>query len=92
MRTKTPTDPVALALAALGATVADPRRAQRLLDLTGIGAEELRVRATDPALLAAVIAFLEAHEPDMMAVAQEIGVGPGELAEARRMLEEGTNR
>ena len=80
-----------MALAALGATVAEPRRARRLLDLTGIGVDDLRARASDPALLVAVIQFLELHEPDMMAVAQEIGVGPAELADARRKIEEGTD-
>jgi hypothetical protein len=78
---------VAVALAALAATLGDQRRAQRLLDLTGIGTDELRARAADPGLLAAVIAFLEAFEPDLLAVAQEIGVEPAELIAARRQLE-----
>jgi hypothetical protein len=78
---------VAVALAALAATLGDQRRAQRLLDLTGIGTDELRARAADPGLLAAVIAFLEAFEPDLLAVSQEIGVEPAELIAARRQLE-----
>jgi hypothetical protein len=84
----TPNDPHALALAALAATLTDERRARRFLDLTGIGTDELRQRANDPALLAAVIRFLEAHEPDLVAVSEEIGVGPGQLAAARRELED----
>lgn len=87
MSPDSPNDPVALALAALAATLSDQRRAQRLLDLTGIGTDELRTRAADPVLLAAVIAFLEAHEPDLLSVAQEIGVEPGELIAAGRRLE-----
>lgn len=81
-----PGDPFALALSALATTLADPRRAHRFLDLTGIGTNELRARAADPVLLAALIAFLEAHEPDLVAVAAEIGVEPTQLVAARRHL------
>jgi hypothetical protein len=83
-------DPVALALAALAATISDERRAQRFIDLTGIGTDELRRRAADPALLAALLRFLEAHEPDLMDVSEAIGTKPVDLVEARRKLEEGT--
>jgi hypothetical protein len=85
---QTPNDAHTLALAALAATLTDERRAQRFLDLTGIGTDELRRRASDPALLSAVIRFLEAHEPDLVAVSEQIGVDPGQLAEARRELED----
>ena len=81
-------DPVALALAALAATLSDGRRAQRFIDLTGIGTNELRERAAEPVLLAALLRFLEAHEPDLVAVAEELGVKPLDLVEARRRLEE----
>ena len=80
-------DPLVLSLAALAATLGDERRAQRFLDLTGIGTEELRTRLGEPALLAAVLRFLEAHEPDLLSVAHELGVDPSELVEARRLLE-----
>jgi hypothetical protein len=78
-----------LALAALAATFGDPRRAQRFIDLTGIGTDELRARAGDSDLLAALIRFLEAYEPDLLAVAEELGVNPDLLVQARRQLEEG---
>ena len=87
MPPQTPNDPYALALAALAATLSDERRAQRFLALTGIETDELRSRAADPALLASLIAFLEAHEPDLLAVAEEVGVEPRALVEARRQLE-----
>ena len=89
MMTKAPTDPVALALAALAATLGDARRAQRFLDLTGIGTAELRDKAGDPVLLIALIGFLEAHEPDLVDVAERIGAAPADLVEARRALESG---
>ena len=80
-------DPETVALSALAATLADPRRAERLLALTGIGPPALRERAGDPALLAAVIRFLENHEPDLVEVAETIGVKPGDLVAAREALE-----
>ena len=89
MPTETPNDPVALALAALAATLGDERRARRFLDLTGIGTDELRSKAGDPVLLAALVRFLEAHEPDLIAIAEQLGVGPADLVEARRQLEDG---
>jgi hypothetical protein len=88
MADATPTDPHALALHALATAVSDERRARRFLDLTGIGTDELRARAADPVLLAALIRFLEAHEPDLIAVAEAMQVKPERLVEARRRLEE----
>lgn len=79
-----------LALAALVATLGEDRRAQRFLDLTGIGTDELRTRLDDAALLAALLRFLEAHEPDLISVARELGCKPEDLVEARRQLEEGS--
>jgi hypothetical protein len=83
----TPTDATTLGLAALAATLSDERRAQRFLALTGIGPAELRDRATDRLLLAALIRFLEAHEPDLVAVADALGVSPPFLVQARAKLE-----
>ncbi|HEY1606993.1 MAG TPA: DUF3572 domain-containing protein [Allosphingosinicella sp.] len=80
-------DPETLALAALGWTLADAQRAQRLLALTGLTADDLRGRIGEPSLLAAMLRFLEAHEPDLVACAEALGVPPAELAAARRRLE-----
>jgi len=88
---QTPNDPLVLALAALAAPLGCERRAQRFIDLTGIGTDALRARAAEPALLAAALRFLEAHEPDLVSVSAELGVEPNDLVEARRQLEgEGT--
>ena len=84
----TPTsDSVALALAALAATLGNERLAQRFLSLSGIEPPELRQRAADPALLAALIRFLEAHEPDLLSVSEQLGLKPELLVQARRDLE-----
>ena len=87
MRANSTNDAETLALSALAATLTDERRAQRFLDLSGIDTEELRRRASEPALLAAVLRFLEAHEPDLIAVAEAIGAKPADLVAAREVLE-----
>lgn len=71
MHPRSTNDAEALALSALAATLSDERRARRFLDLSGIGTDELRSRAEDPTLLAALLDFLEAHEPDLIKVAEE---------------------
>ena len=80
-------DPVALALASLGWTLADPTRAQRLLDVTGLDVDTLRERATEPALLGAVLGFLESHEPDLIACAEALDMPAADLVAAHRELE-----
>ena len=87
MRARSTNDAETLALSALAATLTDERRARRFLDLSGIDTEELRLRAAEPALLAALLRFLEAHEPDLIDVADAIGVKPAELVAAREGLE-----
>jgi len=87
MTNTNPNDAEALALAALTATLTDARRAERFLSLTGLSPDGIRLRLQDRALLAACIAFLEAHEPDLLAVAQDIGVKPQQLLIAKAELE-----
>ena len=82
-----PRNAESLALLALAATLGDQRRAQRFLSLSGLEPPELRQRASDPAVLAALLRFLEAHEPDLVSVAEEIGARPEQLVAARRALE-----
>ncbi len=81
------TNAEALALQALVWTLGDSARASRLLDLTGLDPSELRARAGDPVLLAAVLGFLESHEPDLIACAEDLDVGPAALISARAQLE-----
>lgn len=87
MLSPTTNDAEALALAALAATLTDERRAQRFLDLTGLDADELRARAGERSLLAATLAFLEAHEPDLVEVAKSLNIKPESLVAARAELE-----
>jgi hypothetical protein len=80
-------DASTLALQAMVWTLAEPHRAERLLSLTGLSAADLRQSAGQPATLAAVLGFLEAHEPDLVACAAEIGVKPEAIVAARREIE-----
>ena len=81
-------DPTAIALRALAATLGEQRLAERFLSLSGIEPPELRQRASDPDVLVALLRFLEAHEPDLLAIAEELGVKPAALVAARRELEQ----
>ena len=83
---KSPADPQALALAALGWVLSEETRAARLLALTGLTPEALREGLGDPAVLGAVLDFLCAHEPDLVGAAEALGVEPAELAGAAGRL------
>lgn len=83
----TNTDPAALALQALAWALGDEDRAQRMLDLTGLDPSDLRTRIGEPAVLAAVLSFLEAHEPDLLECADALEVRPEALVAARERLE-----
>ncbi len=81
------TNAEALALQALVWTLGDESRARRLLDLTGLDPADLRARAGEATVLAATLAFLESHEPDLVACAAALDIGPEQLVAARATLE-----
>jgi hypothetical protein len=87
MLSPTTNDAEALALSALAATLTDERRAQRFLELTGLSPDGIRERLGERNLLAAALAFLESHEPDLVEVAEAIGCKPEALIAARAVLE-----
>ncbi len=76
-----------LALRALTFVVGDPELGPRLLDLTGLDVATLRARASDPQLLAATLAFLEADEPSLLACAAALETEPQALVAARGLIE-----
>jgi hypothetical protein len=80
-------DASTLALLALAWSLEDARRAARLLDLTGLTTNDLRARANERTLQSAVLGFLEAHEPDLLACAEHLNVKPKVLVRARAELE-----
>ena len=81
------TDASELALQALVWSLSEEARAQRLLALTGLTPDSLRGGIGDRGLQAAILSFLENHEPDLIACAQAIGVTPITLVNARMELE-----
>ncbi len=80
-------DPAVLALGALGWVLGDGPRAARLLALTGLTADDLRGGLADPGVQGAVLDFLAAHEPDLVAAAEALGVKPQDLIVARTRLD-----
>lgn len=68
----------------------DGERAERLLALTGLDADQMRANITDPGqsapMLAAVLEFLARHEPDLLAAADALQVDPAALIAAQEAL------
>jgi hypothetical protein len=64
----------------------DERRARRFLDLTGLTPGQLRGRIETPALQLSVLEFLCAHEPDLLAAAEALGIEPAAIPAARESL------
>lgn len=69
-------DRTAIALQALVWILADEARGQRLLALTGLTGDDLRNRVADPGLHEALFAFLQAHQPDLLACAEALQLAP----------------
>jgi len=64
----------------------DDARSERFLALTGLTPEVLRDGLGDPATLGAILDYLSAHEADLTAAADALGVTPQALAEAGAAL------
>lgn len=75
-----------MALSALGWVLSDDRRAQRFLDLTGLGPDELRASIGERSTHLAVLDFLCSHEPDLVGAAEAQGISPASLVAAREGL------
>jgi hypothetical protein len=76
-----------LAFQALAWALIEESRAERLLSLTGLTPEGLRASVMERSTQAAILSFLEAYEPDLIACAAIIGVSPALLVHARQELE-----
>jgi Protein of unknown function (DUF3572) len=74
------------AVAALGFLAAEPDRLSRFLSLSGLGPENLRAAAADPAFLSSVLDYLLTDEPLLLAFAADQGQAPESIAAARRVL------
>lgn len=85
--TNNPLAPDILTLQALGWILGDEDRAARFLALTGLTPDDLRHRINETAVQIAIIDFLCAHEPDLIACAETLGITPEKLANTRHELE-----
>jgi Protein of unknown function (DUF3572) len=75
-----------LAVSALGFIAADPDRLSRYLGLTGLGPDNLRTAAADPAFLGSVLDYLVADEKLMVEFAADAGLEPEAVARAQAAL------
>lgn len=66
--------------------LSDDRRAQRFLDLTGLTPEVLRACIGHREIQLAVLDFLCAHEPDLVAAAESLELEAAAIAAARESL------
>ena len=75
-----------VAIDALGFLAGDPERLSRFLALSGLGPHNLRQAATSPGFLAAVLDYLAADEPLLLAFAAAQGIDPAAVVRARDKL------
>ncbi|MBZ8132461.1 DUF3572 domain-containing protein [Afifella sp. IM 167] len=78
-----------IAVSALAYIGSSEKLCARYLQLTGLTVQSLRRAAGEPGFLAATLAFLTAHEPDLMDFAAASGLKPQEIARAAEVLERG---
>ena len=75
-----------LAVSALTFIAADPDRLSQFLGITGLGPDNLRTAAADPAFLGSVLDYLVADEKLLVEFAADAGVKPETVARAHEAL------
>jgi hypothetical protein len=75
-----------LAVGALAFIAADSERLSRFLSLTGLGPDNLRTAAADPAFLGSVLDYLVADEALLVEFAADAGLKPEAVARAHAIL------
>src|SRR6476659_7409288 len=75
-----------LAVSALTFIAADSDRLSRFLGLTGLGPDNLRTAAADPAFLGSVLDYLVADEALLVEFAADAGLKPEAVAMAYAVL------
>lgn len=76
----------AIAAQALGFLAGEPQRLAGFLALAGMDVPELRARAADPDLLAAVLDYLVRDESQLLVFAAEAGLPPERVVMAAHVL------
>ena len=85
-QSRNPESAQSLAISALAFIAADPDRLGRFLNLTGLGPDNLRTAAADPAFLASVLDYLIADETLLVEFAGDAGLKPEAVAQAQQAL------
>ena len=80
------TEAETLALKALAFLAHSPDEIDRFVALSGVAPADLRARADEPEILAAVLDFLLADDTRVTGFCEEAGIDPRELHAARRAL------
>jgi uncharacterized protein DUF3572 len=75
-----------LAVSALTFIAADPDRLNRFLGITGLGPDNLRTAAADPAFLGSVLDYLVADEKLLVEFAADAGLKPEAVGGAHGAL------
>ena len=86
MKSAPPPDPEALAISALLFIAAETDTLSRFLELTGLDPGDVRAAATDKRFLLAVLDFLMADEPLLLAFAASETLTPETVVAAYRKL------
>jgi hypothetical protein len=86
LRSRHNQDAEALAIGALGFLASDPERLGRFLSVTGLGPENLRAAAGEPAFLVSVLDYVAADEALLLALAADLSVKPEAIIAAHRDL------
>jgi len=88
-RKSAPKEAETLALEALAFVAGSAADLARFVENSGITPDELRARAEEPAVLAAVLAFLLADDERLLAFCAEQGVVPKDVHRAEHALQHG---
>ncbi len=86
MQSASPDSARSLAVSALSFIAADPDRLGRFLGITGLGPDNLRTAAGDPAFLGSVLDYLVADEALLVEFAADAGLKPETIARAHAAL------
>ena len=82
-------DVESVAILALGFLAGEPRQMARFLELSGIGAENLRAMARDPDFLRGVLDFLVSDESLLLAFTAHAGIDADRVVSAQRRINGG---
>lgn len=75
-----------IAIAGLTFIARDEDEMHRFLALTGLAPTDLRAAAGNPAFLIGVLDFFMGHEPTLLRFAENGGMDPKDIVDARRIL------